>query len=68
MRNYALMYLGWLLGVLAMAAIAAVWYKHVEEIGISELADHFRAPDAPGPIPGSAPDATEATDGESHAA
>jgi len=51
MNRYVLMYVGWLAGVLAMSAIAVVWYRHVEGIGYGELADRMRtrggATDAP---------------------
>lgn len=46
MQKYVLLYVAWLAGVLAMAGIAAVWYKRVEEIGIREMADRAFRPAA----------------------
>lgn len=52
MQKYVLLYVAWLAGVLAMAGIAAVWYKRVEEIGLREMAERAF---------GTATDDTEAT-------
>lgn len=54
MKKYVTAYALWFLGVLAMAAVAAAWYRYVEDIGVRELASRLRATDA-----------TDATDGES---
>jgi hypothetical protein len=38
MQKYLIAYGAWLAGVLTMAGIALAWYKHVERIGVTELA------------------------------
>jgi hypothetical protein len=37
-KRYTLAYLAWLVAVLAAAAGAAAWYRHVEQIGWREVA------------------------------
>ena len=38
MRKYVYAYAAWLAGVLTMAALAVAWYRHVEGIGLREVA------------------------------
>lgn len=45
MRHYVIAYASWLAGVLTMAVIALAWYRHVEQVGIRELAARLQ-PDA----------------------
>lgn len=47
MQKYIIAYLAWLLGVLCMAGAALAWYRHVEQIGLRELAARMAATDAP---------------------
>lgn len=54
MRHYSLMYVGWIAGVITMAAVAVAWYRHVEAIGLRALADRMTEDHATG--------ATEATE------
>lgn len=46
MRKYVVAYAVWLVAVLAMATVAAAWYKHVEEIGARELLNRLRDTEA----------------------
>jgi hypothetical protein len=47
MRKYVTAYALWFAAVLAMAVVAIGWYRHVEEIGLRELASRLRATDDP---------------------
>lgn len=44
-KRYVAAYSAWLLGVLAMAAAALAWYRYVEEIGWSDVANRLRERD-----------------------
>lgn len=45
MSKYMIAYLGWVAGTLAMTGIGLAWYRHVEGIGIRELASRLNATD-----------------------
>lgn len=45
MRKYVIAYAGWVVGTLTMTGVALAWYKHVEQIGLGELASRLRATD-----------------------
>lgn len=45
MRKYLVAYGAWLVGVLTMAGIALAWYRHVEGIGLRDLAERVNGPD-----------------------
>lgn len=47
MRKYVMAYGVWLAGVLTMAAVALAWYRHVEQIGLRELAARMTTPESP---------------------
>lgn len=46
MRKYMIAYAGWVVGTLTMTGAALAWYRHVENIGIREMASRLRATDA----------------------
>lgn len=55
MTQYLRAYLLWFSFVAAAAAVAVAWYRHVEEIGLREVAERLQERDT---------EDTEDTDGE----